>query len=222
MADIIEEALKWAEEVGLYPIISLYLNKNLASKIIKNAKPQSDVEFKEFPYYAYPEGTVRLNFVSNNWVPPKAFLIEGTLRLAFFIHSYDDLLKEVKAKEEDDVTVTLREGKMNVEKRRVFYMDFRSVEQINKDTAFKVLGHNGLSTIKLAIIANNVIPGRNQVVIEVKGDEVEFEILEGRLKPEEVESGAFLTAKDLDDLRRNLKKIDENDFRNAILTKVGV
>ena len=222
MGDIIDEAVKWAQEVGLFPVVSLYIDKALARKIIKNAKPVKDVEFKEFPYYAYPEGIVVLNFVSNNWVPPKAFLLEGSLRLAFTIHSYDSLMKEVSEKEEDDVVVTAKDGKVSVEKRRVFYMDFRSVSMIDDKTAFKVLGHTGLSTLKLAIIANNVVPGRNRVAVEVKGDNVNFEILEGRLKAEEVESGAFLTESVLEDLRKSLKAIREDDLRNALLTKVSV
>ena len=222
MGDIIDEAVKWAQEVGLFPVVSLYIDKALARKIVQKAKPVKDVEFKEFPYYAYPEGRVVLNFVSNNWVPPKAFLLDGSLRLAFAIHSYDSLMKEVSEKEEDDVVVTAKDGKVSVEKRRVFYMDFRSVSMIDDKTAFKVLGHTGLSTLKLAIIANNVVPGRNRVAVEVKGDNVNFEILEGRLKAEEVESGAFLTESALEDLRKSLKAIREDDLRNALLTKVSV
>ena len=222
MGDIISEALKWAQEVGLFPVVSLYIDKPLARKIIQTAKPVKDVEFKEFPYYAYPEGRVVLNFVSNNWVPPKAFLLEGSLRLAFTIHSYDSLMKKVSEKEEDDVVVTVKNGKIAVEKRRVFYMDFRSVSIIDEKSAFKVLGHTGLSTLKLAIIANNVVPGHNRVAVEVKGNDVKFEFLEGRLKTEDAESGAFLTESALEDLRKSLKVIREEDLRNALLTKVSV
>jgi len=58
VGDPFEEALRWAESNGLYPLISLYLNKDLAKRIAKSVSPSENVKFAEFAYYAYPEEEV--------------------------------------------------------------------------------------------------------------------------------------------------------------------
>jgi len=221
VGDPFEEALRWAESNGLYPLISLYLNKDLAKRIAKSVSPSENVKFAEFAYYAYPEEEVILTFVQGNWVPPKAFLREGRLRLAFFVRPYEELIKAIEAKEEDDVMVRAVNDRLSLEKKRVFYMDFRAVNEISQGSAFKVLGHTLLSSLKIAIIANNVVPGKNRVRLSVKGDEVKFEILEGRLKREEVEAGLFLTKSQAETLKKDVKIIDPNDVREAIITKLS-
>ncbi len=217
-----EEAVEWAKSAGLYPLISLYVQKDSAKQILKRASPSDDVDFREFTYYAYPEDEVVVNFVANNWVPPRVFLLEGTVRLSFMARSYRDLLDAVSKKEEDDVVVTAKEGKLYLTKRRVFYMDFRSVNELQQNEALKLLGHTLLSTLKISIIANNVAPGKNRVKLYVNGDEVEFEVLEGRLSKEEIEAGKFLTRAQLEALKKDLKAVNPEDVKAAILAKYSV
>jgi hypothetical protein len=59
------------------------------------------------------------------------------------------LIKAIETKEEDDVTVRAVNDRLSLEKKRVFYMDFRAVNEISQGSAFRGSSRVDLQACKL-------------------------------------------------------------------------
>lgn len=251
IAKIVEEARKYAEENSLVPLVSFYLEDELLKNLIKKLDSQfSDIyreygyeksifvkkllskfneknnQIQEFPYYLIPIGDeCVVTFLDNDKVPPRAVPISGTFRLTFLpYHSPEELQNAIAKGVEDDILIEFKERRqVSFERKRNIFMDGRSVEKI-RDSIFS---GNFVPSINLmlitTIIANNVRPLENEVVIMRESNTYRFKIRSGKAKEEEVINGDTLLLKEKGNLYYDYKKraIVKEEIAKSIAWKIS-
>ncbi|AHC50718.1 hypothetical protein SUSAZ_01060 [Sulfolobus acidocaldarius SUSAZ] len=217
--NLFERTLKITEELDLVPLISLYLEDEILKKLVrsldqklaplfekfrtsrvefvKNAKNVlgwNNDEYVEYIYYAVPiSDEVEVMFVRNNWLPPKALILRGKVRYTFMPYSsYSELESLIARRDEEDIIVEFNKGlPVNVDKKRNIYTDFRNVTETleSKKPVIVNLSPTSSSYILAGIIANNVYPLKNRVLITRNKEELTYKILEGKANKNDVLSG---------------------------------
>ncbi|BFH72701.1 hypothetical protein SJAV_06450 [Sulfurisphaera javensis] len=248
-----EHALDYANKNNLVPLISFYLEKDLLKNLIKKLDPKLNEIFRKFSYnrdlfikeaikvldseqkenfvhfiyYATPiSEKTEIMIIKNNWIPPKAVILNGKVRFTFMPYSdIEELEKAIKTQNDDDIVVEFENGIVkNYDRKRNIFTDFRSVTQIiqSKNKVSLNLFTSLDSIFIFTMISNNVYPYKNKIEITYKEDKFEFSILEGKASKEDVINGNTLTAESKAELYYDYKKkmIDERTILQGLIYKL--
>ncbi|ARM74934.1 hypothetical protein [Acidianus manzaensis] len=153
--------------------------------------------------------------------------IEGIFRVSFVpYHSLKELDNAISKQGEDDILIEYKNGKqISFEKKRNIFMDSRSVEKI-QDSIFSA---NLVPSIDLmllvSILANNVKPFENEIIISrsENKDSFNFEIIKGKATEDDVISGNTLLLKEKASIYYDYKKkaIPKNEIIKGITWKIS-
>ncbi|QIW25086.1 hypothetical protein EWF20_13710 [Sulfolobus sp. S-194] len=253
LKSVIREALDFSEKNNLVPLISFYLEDDLLKKIvktldsklkdifkkynynrdlfIKEARKILNTELKEifthFIYYAIPiSEKTEIMIIKNNWIPPRAVILNGKVRFTFMPYSnIEDMEKAIKTQNDDDIIVEFENGIVkSYDRKRNIFTDFRSVTQVlqsrnkvsvNLFTSLKSIFH-------LTILSNNVYPYKNKIEINIRDGEFYFNIIQGKATKDDVINGATLTAESKAELYYDYKKnsINKEIILNGLIYKL--
>lgn len=247
---IVEEARKYSEDHDLVPLITFYLEDELLTNLIKTLDSEfSEIyreygyektlflkklaerfnyknSIQEFPYYLIPVGDKStIQIAENNKVPPKAIPISGTFRLAFMPYrSIEELNNAISKGLEDDIILEFKNGKqISIEKKRNIFMDFRSVEKIQESIFSANFVPTTRFTLIATIIANNVKPLQNEIIVIREKDSITFEIKSGKATHDEVTGGNTLTLREKGNVYYDYKKkaITREELAKSIAWKLS-
>jgi hypothetical protein len=246
--DIYVVSHEFVNSNNLVGIISFYLEDeilNFLIKILDNIfyekykkhkynKIQFLNEIKEdykyhnssFIYYAIPYGDVtELILLTNNWIPVKALIIKGKVRLSFIPYKdFESLEMNISQKNEDDIIVEFKDGKIyNYQIKRNIFMDYRVIKNfLTSKYAVVNLSPNRLTYLIPPIIAMNVDLDNNRVLIRRNGENLTYHLIEGKKSKDEIISGENLRLKTKAEIYFDVKSksIDKKAFLNSLLTKI--
>ncbi|BBD71759.1 hypothetical protein HS1genome_0148 [Sulfodiicoccus acidiphilus] len=216
-------ALDYAKSNGMVPIISFYLEPELMNRLMRRYREPLERAYKEagfertlfvrralqlldyrsenymnFAYYATPLSDAEIEVYENNQVPVKVVPLRGKFRLTFMSYSsLNELETRVKEGNEDDVIAEFDNSQLiKIEKRRVVFMELKSIDQLAATRSKVVLNFvpTAPTFLIFPVIAMNVRPKNNKILVRRGGDEdLEYVVAEGRVKENEVIEGNTLT-----------------------------
>jgi len=252
--DLAKKALEFSSSNDLEPIISFYLEPELSKNIIKRLDPKLKDIFKKYEYsrdlfvreaikilgeqkkdyiyyiyYVTPiSEKAEIMIVKNNWIPPKALILNGKVRFTFMPYpTIEDMEKEIKTQNDDDIIVEFENGIVkSYDRRRNIFTDFRNVTEVlqSKKPVIVNLFTTLESILSLTILSNNVYPFKNRIEITNNNGNFTFKILEGKATKEDVKNGETLTAESKAELYYDLKKdkIDKKILLNGLIYKLPI
>ncbi|MEM4138356.1 MAG: hypothetical protein QW250_02235, partial [Sulfolobaceae archaeon] len=200
--------------------------ENFIKTIIKNYNYIKYYNKKIFIYNAIPfSEKLEVNFVTNNWLPVACEIINGKIRLCFSSYkSFKDLDESIKSKNEDDIILEYKDGILyNYEIKRNIFMDYRVVKNfIFSKNNIVLLTPTRPTFLIPSIISMNVELWNNRVIIKRNNDILNYEIIEGRARKDDVINGNTLTILSKAELYYDFKskKIFRDSIFESFITKI--
>jgi len=154
-------------------------------------------KYIEYIYYTIPIGDeIEIMFVRNNWIPPKAVILRGQVKFTFMPHAtFKEVEESIRTQNEDDITVDFLNGiPAKWERKRNIFTDFRNTSEVlqSKKPVLVNFAPTLETYLLVGIIANNVYPEKNKVIVRRRGESLEYEIVSGKASREEVRRGETL------------------------------
>ncbi|WP_338599456.1 hypothetical protein V6M85_09975 [Sulfolobus tengchongensis] len=222
LSKILEVALNYANKLQLIPVFHAYFEDEIISNIVKSLEPKvksiyeeyrfdrtmfvknaskilgiKEYDFAYYPYYAFPiSKETRVKFIDNSTIPPKAIITKGTVRFTFMPYkSFQELESHVVSREEDDIVIEFEDGKVKSHSRkRNIFTDANVVSKIISSNKEVLLNLTLPTTYYLipSILAMNVIPFNNEVIIFRDEEALDFKVIDGKAERKQIMMGDTL------------------------------
>ncbi len=225
LGTLVDIVKKYSTEMNLVPVIHAYLEDKIISNVVKSLEtivrnlyeqykfertmfiknalkslnfPDDNLPF--YPYYTIPisEETI-VKFIDNSSIPPKAIIIQGEVRFTFMLYSsFSELEEHIRNRQDEDIIVKFEDGKVTkYDRRRNIFTDANVVSKIvsSKSQVAVNLTLPKKYYLVPSLLAMNVIPNENKVIIRRKNEDLNFEIVNGKVSSEKVMSGETLNPK---------------------------
>ncbi len=196
-------------------------------KVMERAGVKQDRSLTRFPYYVIPfSDSSRIKMTSKISIPARCIIEEGTVRLSFLSYrGYSELEEMIHAKEEDDVKVTFKEGRItNFDRKRTIFIEPNLVTKIlsAKGPMEGTLWSSVRSILIYPLISMNVYED-NSIILKRTEDDISVEIEKGKASRSDVLEGKTVSLEEKAKLYydfKTKKNLQKEVFIKALLSKL--